>query len=318
MRAVLILIVAALLSAPAAAEGPDFLRPEPTIHVTPNQPCDMTFPSAVPVRCWKGQQFVVLPIDPELRSYGYQMFLKGGSQLEAASYVELAGKVVTVTDVSWKSDAVNPDMSTWAIAFRADDTGETFTTRATILPNKSPDDAIVDHLASMRDLLAARSVFSGKTFWMKAGELPQTGENGQMASRGIVHFRKFVPISVEAVVASYDHAQPARIVLKNGAGSEGYFYLAMSGTNGGVVADPESVLATTDPKVGHNWSPKVWAAIEDGDVFVGMTSEQAMLSCGKPRDVNNTIVRRTAEQQWVYGAHNYLYIEDGRVSAIQN
>jgi len=201
-----------------------------------------------------------------------------------------------------------------AIAFRADNTGETFTTRATILPNKSPDDAIVDHLASMRDLLAARSVFSGKTFWMKAGELPQTGETDKW-HRAELSISGNLSLYRRGCRGSYDHAQPARIVLKNGAGSEGYFYLAMSGTNGGVVADPESVLATTDPKVGHNWSPKVWAAIEDGDVFVGMTSEQAMLSCGKPRDVNNTIVRRTAEQQWVYGAHNYLYIEDGRVSA---
>lgn len=53
-------------------------------------------------------------------------------------------------------------------------------------------------------------------------------------------------------------------------------------------------------------------------VSIGMTSERAKLSnWGHPERVNRTISAGGVHEQWVYG-HNYLYFEDGILTAIQN
>ncbi len=56
----------------------------------------------------------------------------------------------------------------------------------------------------------------------------------------------------------------------------------MSGTNvSDILRDNskfEDSVLTQDPKIMHEWSNRVWSAIEEGKVFVGMTDEQARIS----------------------------------------
>ncbi len=53
-------------------------------------------------------------------------------------------------------------------------------------------------------------------------------------------------------------------------------------------------------------------------VFVGMPEAYARISWGDPNDINRTITRFGTHEQWVYESGNYLYIDDGKVSSIQN
>lgn len=39
---------------------------------------------------------------------------------------------------------------------------------------------------------------------------------------------------------------------------------------------------------------------------------------GKPSKINRTITRNGTHEQWVYGDNNYLYLDNGIVTAIQN
>ncbi len=307
--------------------GSSFLRPEGSQSSnSPNAPCDVRFPSKVPVRCWVGQQFLVLPIDPQLRSYGYQTINGGSGPYGHASYDELAGKTVTVTNVEWQLIAAAlPDSGDWVVTFRDDASGATYNTRTVILPNEAPDDAIVDNFALLRDLKAARDKYLGKTFWMKSGWLPQLGENGSISFSSIVKYKKFVPTVVSDVLIGWEASAPVRVVIKNDASEEGYFDMAVSGTNrtrnaAGEVGDAAfaKVMASSDPKLAHKWPAKVWDAIENQKVFVGMSMEQARLSWGDPHDVNRTVVGGHVHEQWVYEEHNYLYFEDGRLGAIQD
>lgn len=58
---------------------------------------------------------------------------------------------------------------------------------------------------------------------------------------------------------------------------------------------------------------------EKGSAQIGM-SKADNLECGwgQPRDVNRTITARSTREQWVYGAGEYLYFENGRLTAIQD
>ncbi len=61
-----------------------------------------------------------------------------------------------------------------------------------------------------------------------------------------------------------------------------------------------------------------WAARPKG-VTIGMTAGQVLATqWGKPRSVNKTTTAYGTREQWVYGDGNYLYFENGLLTAIQN
>jgi hypothetical protein len=328
MRGLVWLCLLISLAGPSAAQeaSQQFIRPE----VAPKSPttgtCALELPAAVPVRCWKGLKFVVLPVDPLLRNYGYQLFRpEGGGIADGASYEELAGKIVTITSVVWHTED-NPilkSLNGWEIGFRADDNGRSYITKATQLPTEGPDEATVDHLALLRDLSAAKSMWAGKSYFITVGRLPKLGQNGQMVSSDWVHFRKYLPVRVVDVLASSDIHNPVRVVVANDAGEEAYLDVEVSTTNAREREIPRTwnfgtYLSADDPKLAHKWDARVWNAIEDGKVYVGMTAEQAKMSWGEPHEVNRTTVGNSVREQWVYEENNYLYVSDGRVSGIQN
>lgn len=75
-----------------------------------------------------------------------------------------------------------------------------------------------------------------------------------------------------------------------------------------------------DPKEKYKWPALVWKAIESGDVFIGMTREQVIMSWGAPLDINSTETADTYMSQYVYdrfGDRAYVYLRNGKVTAIQ-
>ena len=54
-------------------------------------------------------------------------------------------------------------------------------------------------------------------------------------------------------------------------------------------------------------------------VKIGMTKRQVLegTNWGAPDSVNETVTERITREQWVYGAGNYLYFSNGKVSVIQ-
>ena len=52
-------------------------------------------------------------------------------------------------------------------------------------------------------------------------------------------------------------------------------------------------------------------------VWMGMTADQLTESWGKPQDINTTTTIGGTREQWVYSIRQYVYLEDGRVTAWQ-
>jgi len=64
------------------------------------------------------------------------------------------------------------------------------------------------------------------------------------------------------------------------------------------------------------WSIKNCQRIADQIIWLGMTSEQARLSWGRPTRINRTVGPWGVHEQWVYGT-DYLYFEDGILTSWQ-
>ena len=66
------------------------------------------------------------------------------------------------------------------------------------------------------------------------------------------------------------------------------------------------------------WSDEIIRVLLEKKVRIGMTSEMCRLGWGKPNKINRTTTTYCVREQWVYGNGNYLYFEDGVLTAIQN
>ena len=49
-----------------------------------------------------------------------------------------------------------------------------------------------------------------------------------------------------------------------------------------------------------------------------MTKQQVTLSWGEPWDINKTLLRNLSHEQWVYKSGDYVYFDNGIVTAIQD
>lgn len=81
------------------------------------------------------------------------------------------------------------------------------------------------------------------------------------------------------------------------------------------VAETEQRRATY-AKLG--WSAHDIDNILQRKVTIGMTSSMVTAAWGKPTEVNRTVTAASNSEQWVYGSGDYVYVENGRVTAIQS
>jgi hypothetical protein len=54
-------------------------------------------------------------------------------------------------------------------------------------------------------------------------------------------------------------------------------------------------------------------------VRIGMSQQEVLMSSwGRPENINRTTTASRTHEQWVYPGNQYLYFDDGRLTAIQN
>lgn len=65
-----------------------------------------------------------------------------------------------------------------------------------------------------------------------------------------------------------------------------------------------------NPNNAFGWSNRTWAAVNDHQVFVGMTEKQALWSWGQPDDVDTTSTTFGVQEMWTYerGDFNYKFL----------
>ncbi len=128
---------------------------------------------------------------------------------------------------------------------------------------------------------------------------------------------------VREVALGTETSAPVRLIVQSDDGRFGSVDVRISDTN-----VPRTQLAgttgfantfyTTDPHAAHaDWPPRVWSAIANSEVFVGMTAAQARMSHGQPARVNETIVGGLRGEKWIYGDGTSLSLVDDVVSEVK-
>jgi hypothetical protein len=256
-----------------------------------------------PIEKWVGEKFIFLPKPKSLQEFGYSAFSGGKERFDHPTYEECVGRIGTIIKVT--------DSYSERIKIQMDDNGQIYTGWGS--------ESIAD-IAPVADIDYTRAKWLGKTLWYAGKEILTYNKNTE--ELGSIKLRKYLAVRVVDVIAGWSSDTPIRFILQTASGEEGFVGVHLSGTNVPLILRGfgrfEDFLLIENPRVTHKWSEKVWNAIDEEKVFIGMTAEQARMSWGKPKEINKTITGNVKHEQWVYGSGSYLYLDNGTVTGIQN
>mgnify|MGYP001597968970 CR=1 FL=1 len=255
--------------------------------------------SFVPLSKWVGERFIFLPLPKELQRYGYQNF--------GVDYKNYVGRIAVVTSADESGNS--PQLS-----IKMEDNEERIEATGVF-----SEDIYFYGIGLLADIDSARSKWLNKTLWYKKDQLSLYDEANNKFEN--IKIKKCSPVKVVDIIAGWYNDTPVRFIVQSSSGDEGFVDLNLSGTNVTSILRQNNKFNekffTEDPRKTFQWSTKVWSAIERGKVFVGMTSEQAILSWGKPRDINRTNKGNIVHEKWVYASGSYLYFKNNVLKIFQ-
>jgi hypothetical protein len=268
-------------------------QPETRQNVTPEKKSESKTVEAAPtpfpyhpIGSWVGKRFIFLPKPKGSESGTYEDFSR------SVTHQKYAGRVARVV-------SANDSSASAYIEFEMEDDGERL--RVFTVANKES----VRGMALLDDIENARKQWAGKTVWGKMLMISSYDEQSGAITMTVV--KKFAPLKVIDVVPGWDEEKPARFKLETPDGKQGFVDLNLSGTNVQkevrYLSRFEDHLLPENPKLKYKWRADVWAAIEKGQVYQGMTEEQVKMSWGEPEKVTRT----AAGEVWTYTSGTLVF-----------
>lgn len=278
-----------------------------------------SFPT-IPESSWTGQRFILLPQSRAVQHYGYQeMYRDTDKEFVPLPYDEFAGRVVQVVGIE-QGHGPNGETLDEADLQLEDD-------KKTI--HGDIDGGCMDDVAPLADLETARTLYRGRILWLASDHVSTYDAAKDVSDSPAalalheafqqVKIKQYSPVRVLDVVPGWYASAPVRFIVRDEATkATGYVDVHMSNTN--VPKDLQAVsrfgdmFLESDPRAAYPWPAKVWTAIENKEVFDGMTALQVQMSWGAPKAIR----RANGDQieQWAYASSYTLTLKNGVLTGI--
>lgn len=287
-----LLAVVLMLSCPAVAQDRPLV--EDLGVGAPAKVPETTFPDEpLPVEFWIGEEFIFLPKPLLLQEHGY-MFCRNASQRGFSSslqYKDGVGRIGVAQKIEEDSLERN-------LYLKMKDNGEVIRCRGR--SSWKHKQLGVQGLALVKDIVLGRERWEGNTYY--ANQTSFTTYDPEADKYGKLEVQRFGKVKVVKVSAGTSNVDPIRVVVESEDGGQGYFETGLSWTNSTI---PTKLgfdwhLLEKNPRTQHKWSKKVWKAIEDRTVFVGMTEPQMKMAMFSPLSVTTNVTKRGEVTIWRY------------------
>ncbi len=294
---------------------------------------------AVPESNWVGLRLIILPQSKALQHYGYQELYQDTNQeadkdtaqgYAPLPYEQYVGRIVRVVGIGRGNLPGGDHVDEADLQLEGDKK----------IIHGDIDHGCMTDVAPAADLETARKLYLGKTLWLSRDHLntyePQKDTSDAPGSPGLheafqrVPIKQYSPVKVLDIVPGWYSSAPTRFIVQEEASgteasgteaAQGYVDVHMSDTN--VPDDLKAIdrfqdtFSDADPRTKYPWPPKVWTALENKQVFVGMTAPQVRMSWGAPKEVRTSAGESGAEQ-WVYDPAHVLTLKEGVLEDISS
>ena len=272
-----------------------------------------------PIDSWVGESFIFLPTGKDYKllkgkeDENYKLY-DVNTWFMNMPYEEYVGRIAKVIAVNRKEPLSVYSAPDWFVEFELVDSKEKLFVKANgrVIPGMGP----------VADIDKAREMWLNKNLWCTRKGITLLTYSviyEKWHKTGSIQVPRYSSLKVADIVAGESNKKPVRLILRTSHDKKGYVDVDLSGTNGSNILKDvplKGILLTEDPR-GKNCSARAWSAIMESKVFIGMTDKQVKKSWGTPNDINRTITSRVISEQWVYGANQYLYFENGILTTIQ-
>jgi len=283
-----------------------------------------------------GQEFLFLPLSPELHAKGYVLPVvgKGGADTLKLSYEQHVGRTLQVKSYASyekyhatkygegklsKSDAfMFRGGSVYETVIK--ETGQSVDIVVDILGAKPP----WKYMALKRDLEFAQAKLVGKKYWLNTTTL--YGYDAEKDKLQKYAAPKWGVVEVTEVVLGTD-INPVRLIFKYAGDQEYFLDVEVSPKNDTGVGEDffgfaavsvplKKMLLTTDPREKYKWPTDVMALVTRNQIKVGLTEEQVKIAWGEPNSVSHTLVEDIKVTYWHYEGSKLVAFEGGKVRTI--
>lgn len=277
-----------------------------------------SFPT-IPEASWTGLRFIILPQSRAVQHYGYQeMYRDTDKEFVPLPYDEFAGRIVKVIGIE---QGHGPNRETLDEAdLQLEDDKKTI--------HADIDGGCMDDAAPVSDLETARTLYRGRVLWLASDHISVYDAAKDLSDSpaalalheafGRVKIKQYSPVRVLDVVPGWYASAPVRFIVRDEAATVGYVDVHMSDTN--VPKDLQAVsrfrdvFLEADPRAAYPWPAKVWTAVENKEVLVGMTAPQVQMSWGAPKAIRRASGDQT--EQWAYAPSFTLTLKNGILTGI--
>ena len=280
------------------------------------------FPT-IPESQWVGQRFVILPQSKALQHFGYQeLYRDSDKEFTPLPYADFAGRIFRVVSIGHVNGPAGEKLEEADFQLEGDKK----------IIHGDIDHGCMTDVGPVSDLETARRLYLGKTLWLTRGYLntydAEKDTSDQPTSPAWheafqkIRIKQFSAVKVLDIVPGWYAGSPVRFIVQEAAGSEpaqGYIDVHMSDTNVPErlqrVDRFQDTFLESDPRLTYLWSPKVWTALENKEVLIGMTSQQVRMSWGEPLEIRR-LPGQEGVEQWVYAPSYTLTLKDGMLATV--
>lgn len=261
--------------------------------------------TTVPVKDWKGLNFLALEKQSIFCQAGYELYGFSNpelgltpedlSELKPENRIpcdKIKGHLLTVT-------GLYEDGEEWLVSFSDKETGNVITART--------------HKHSIKEIVPEADLIWAKKRWLNRVVFSKKGTisvlNKENNSFGSIKVRIQDSLLVEDVVPGFTPlpVNPIWLIVKLPQGQQGIIPVRCSWTNTMsdkvLEGDPwESDIIEKDPSKIFSWDEATWEIINNHRIVLEMTKEQVLMSWGNPVKRENVDVDGAKMECWFYAA----------------
>ncbi|NLY75727.1 MAG: hypothetical protein GX075_10525 [Firmicutes bacterium] len=255
---------------------------------------------------WIGKEIIFLPMTESMQKYGYQLYSYTFGGFGPIPYTDLANKSARIVELK-------QDTGILYITFKTEDGkivyGQGYGGNLESIAFKSEMENVKQYI--------------GKTIWTKVdlGTSPYILDTVTNKPKNI-RLPNLAGYVIQNIEWGHNETWPLKFTLVSTTNDivlwEGS-YSRINDTSNKLMRPLEEYWYLSDPvKIYPKWPQRAWDAIKEYKIYIGMNKEMVLMSWGKPERVYRTTTANRVSEQWVYGSSNYVYFDNGVVSAIQN